>query len=405
MDLVYKNEKPLFRIAAALSGLFWLVLIVGTLGIALIYLLFGFIIYLFAQSAFISYIKGNGVRVNAEQYPDLHKSLLDSCEKVGVETVPDLYLLRADFFNALATKFLGKNMIVLFTDVVDALKDEPDAVTFYIGHELGHIAQKHLKWMGFLFPAMILPMLGAAHRRAQEYTCDRYGAYCCATDVGVTSAIAAMSAGDTRWKDLSVNEYLTQTEETSGFWMSFHEFTSDYPWLSKRMASALAFRRFGEVKHPRRSFFAGFLSIFVFRLGVGGGGSLILVVAMIGILAAIAIPAYQDYTVRAQVSEGLSLSGGAKMAVVEYARANEEWPQDNSAAGLVAAAEIQGSYVSSVGIDGGAVVVTYGNNAHASIQGLSIVLAPDATDFPNVVWNCYSIDIPDRMLPMACQSN
>ena len=195
MNLVYKNEKKLFAIAATISVILWILLVGVTFGVALIYGLLGFVMYLFAQSGFISYIKGNGVKVTAAQFPDLQDSLNKCCDKIGMDTPPEMYLLRADFFNALATKFLGRNFVVLFTDVVDALADEPAAIDFYIGHELGHIHRGHLKWGVFLFPALLLPVLGAGYRRAQEYTCDRYGAHCCDTNGNVRSAIAAMSAG------------------------------------------------------------------------------------------------------------------------------------------------------------------------------------------------------------------
>lgn len=405
MNLVYKHENTLFTIAAIISSLFWLLLIGSTFGIALVYILFGLIFYLFAQSGFISHLKGNGVRVTASQFPDLHQSLTKCCKKVGMETLPEMYLLRTDFFNALATKFLRRDFIVLFTDVVDALADQPQVNDFYIGHELGHIHRKHLKWGGFLFPALLLPVLGTAYRRAQEYTCDRYGAYCCDTDEHVRSALAAISAGNTRWKDLNPTEYAAQVAATSEFWMSFHELTNDYPWLTKRMGSALAFRRSEEIRHPRRSFFAGLLSIFVPRFGsAGGGASLLVTVAMIGILAAIAIPAYQDYTIRAQVAEGLSLSAGAKAAVTVFVQENREWPADNAVAGLAPADEIAGYYVSGVSVEDGVVLVTYGNNANAGIRGQILTLMPDASNLPNVSWECYSLTLADKWVPAACRN-
>ena len=81
---------------------------------------------------------------------------------------------------------------------------------------------------------------------------------------------------------------------------------------------------------------------------------LMIVVAIIGILAAIAIPAYQDYTIRAQVSEGLNLSGGAKAAVTEYFQDRGTMPTTNTMAGLAAGGDIKGKYVWSVtvGTDG-----------------------------------------------------
>jgi len=405
MNLVYKNEKKLFAIAALISGLFWLILIVATFGIALVYVLLGLLFYLFVQSGFISHLKGNGVRVSEGQFPELHRSLTDCCQKIGIGTPPEMYLLRTDFFNALATKFLGRNFVVLFTDVVDALAENPSAVDFYIGHELGHIHRQHLKWSGFLFPALLLPVLGTAYRRAQEYTCDRYGAHCCNTDDDVRFALAAISAGDTRWKDLNPSAYSRQVAVTSEFWMSFHELTNDYPWLTKRMASALAYRNNEEIRHPRRNFLAGLLSVFVPRFGAGGSASLLVTVAMIGILAAIAIPAYQDFTIRAQVSEGLYISGDAKAAVTKFAQDRHEWPMDNASAGLAPAIEISGQYVSEVRIEEGVVVISYGNNAHTSIKGTSLMLVPDASNLPTVTWDCYSLEIVNKWLPAACRSS
>lgn len=133
---------------------------------------------------------------------------------------------------------------------------------------------------------------------------------------------------------------------------------------------------------------------------------LMIVVAIIGILAAIAIPAYQDYTIRAQVSEGLNLSGGAKAAVTEYFQDRGTMPTDNTLAGLALAAEIQGKYVSQVNVASGTISVTYGNSAHAIITGAQLDLAPDTSSAGSVQWTCTTGTpvIENKHLPAACRT-
>jgi len=132
---------------------------------------------------------------------------------------------------------------------------------------------------------------------------------------------------------------------------------------------------------------------------------LMIVVAIIGILAAIAIPAYQDYTIRAQVSEGLNLAGGAKAAVSEYTMDRGSFPLDNNEAGMSAAATINGKYVTSVTNASGLITVLYGGtSAHTTLANSQLLLSP-LTSAGSVIWACKtgSPPIADKHLPAACR--
>ena len=131
---------------------------------------------------------------------------------------------------------------------------------------------------------------------------------------------------------------------------------------------------------------------------------LMIVVAIIGILAAVAIPAYQDYTVRAQVSEGLSLASGAKTAMAEFYNQRGTFPSDNASLGLSAAGNIQGSYVSQVdaGNNAGIVEVTFGNDVNALISG-DVLQVSAVTSAGSIQWVCKSGDLDDKYLPTNCR--
>ena len=320
-ELVYPNERSLFAIGLAISAGFWLVLLIGTMGLALVYALFGFVFYLFAQSGLIAYIRGNAVRITPQQYPDLYQRLSACCQRLGIAEVPETFLLHANgVFNAFATRFLGRNFLVLYSDIVDALEGRPGALSFYLGHELGHVHRGHLAWRPVLLPASFLPLLGPGYSRACETTCDNYGAACCDDAEDAVRGLAALAAGGRRWQDLNLGEYLEQTQETSSFWMSFHELVADYPWLVKRVARVVERSGGATTGIPARNPLAYLFALFVPRSMAGAGvASMLMMVAIIGIIAAIAIPSL----LRARVAANESAAIGDVRTVISAEAAYE----------------------------------------------------------------------------------
>jgi Zn-dependent protease with chaperone function/Tfp pilus assembly major pilin PilA len=423
-DTVYVNETKLFTILAIISGLVWAALIVGTMGMALLYVLMFFIIYLFTHSAFISYLKGTAVEINAEQFPELHQQYLACCDRLEMSEPPRAYLLAADgMLNALATRFLRRNYIVLFSSIVDALESDKDALNFYIGHELGHIRRNHLGKAPFLVFATWLPLVGAAYSRACEYSCDLHGLRCCNSLRSATNAVAVLAAGVEQWKRMNVDQYIRQAKESGGFWMSLHELNSSYPWLTKRMARVQAKAQGVEYTPPSRSGWAYVFSLFMPRMGTAGAGIIILA-AILGVAAALAIPAYQDYQEKMNAATSYEAPAEAVATVmsvpdaalavaaldqqhqalvpitdtlVDYYQTNKAWPTELDALGL------SDEQLSTFNLYTDGIVGFVGGEALGDYQDYEVYLSPQVDEQHNITWTCSSTSIPDEYLPIDCQ--
>lgn len=158
-------------------------------------------------------------------------------------------------------------------------------------------------------------------------------------------------------------------------------FTDRKRALHDMLAGTLVVDKWAYTPHPERQ-----------NRGNSGCGMalvvcVVLLVPMIGILAAIAIPAYQDYVIRSQVSEGASLAYGPKTAVAEYYANKQELPHGNADAGLGEPSSIEGNFVQSVTIEDGIVRVTFGKQANTAISGQTLNFAPhpEGTDMH---WTC-----------------
>jgi type IV pilus assembly protein PilA len=133
---------------------------------------------------------------------------------------------------------------------------------------------------------------------------------------------------------------------------------------------------------------------------------LMIVVAIIAILAAIAIPAYQDYTIRSQVSEGAVLADGAKTAVAEFYTTSGHFPANYTSAGLAKETSIKGQYVTQVAIGTGTglITATYGGKASDKIKNATLLLSP-TTSAGSITWRCKagSTTMKPNYLPSNCR--
>lgn len=127
---------------------------------------------------------------------------------------------------------------------------------------------------------------------------------------------------------------------------------------------------------------------------------LMIVIAILGILATMAVPSYMDRVIQAQVSEALGLAGVAQKAVGEYYARTRRMPKDNQQAGLPAAEKIVGNYTSRVQVEEGVITVTLGNRVNRFVIGKTLSLRPavvsDAPVVP-IAWVCGNAGVPDGM--------
>lgn len=392
-SLVYPRERTLGALTLVLGVVAWLLLAVGTLGIVFLYLLLGFVAYLFAQSALIAYVRHTGVRLSPQQMPDLHARFEACCRRLQIEPVPEAYVLQGGgLLNAFAARFLGRHFVVLLSDVVDAMEPLPDGLNFYIGHELGHIRMKHMTGHLWRWPVLWLPLVGAAYARAKESTCDRHGLACCEQPESAARALAVLAAGSRRWQTVDLREYARQAKAHHGFWSGFHELVGAYPWLTKRVARVLQ----PDVKMPGRSPLAYALALFVPNGGrLGSSGGFIMMVAMIGVLAAVALPAYQEYTVRAKVAQAFGDSDSARRALAAFYERTQRAPESTAQAGI--AGERIGGHAFSYDEERMALSL-------ALPQG-ELMLVPELDAAGKVRWTCRAGDgLKPAHLPAACRS-
>jgi type IV pilus assembly protein PilA len=148
---------------------------------------------------------------------------------------------------------------------------------------------------------------------------------------------------------------------------------------------------------------------------------LMIVIAILGILMAIAIPAYSDYTIRAQVAEGITLVGDLKLRLAEFQRARGRFPRDNIAAGVAAPEHLIGNYVDRVDVVDGALHIRFGHRINDQARGKILSIRPAtvtaAPDGP-ISWVCGGAEavpgmtaagedrttVDDRHLPHSCRS-
>jgi Zn-dependent protease with chaperone function len=246
--LVHRDEKVYFGISVVISLALYIVLASAILGggplsgTLLTYLIFGIVAYFVLHGLHLGHVRGNGIRVSSSQFPQLHAVAEQHSRRLGIEETPAIFVLQSGgVLNAFATRFLGRNFVIIYSDVLAlATQKGEKAVSFIVGHELGHVKRKHMTRRALLYPAMIFPFLGSAYSRACEYTCDRFGN--ALEPEGGIDGLLVLAAGRDLYTQVNSTEYMKQRETEDGFFVQYAEIISTHPNLPKRVAALNAVR-------------------------------------------------------------------------------------------------------------------------------------------------------------------
>lgn len=325
------KESTYFSLVLIISILVWLALAITIVGLAYAA---AFAVFLWlGNGLLVAYLRAEAVKVSPEQLPRLSAAFNEVCERLQLKERPNLYILQSGgLLNAFATRFVGRDFVVVYSDLLEALGPDSTEMKFILGHEVGHIHSRHILKQIFLAPGLLAPLIGPAYRRAWETSCDRYGAYA-AQDTGASvRAMLVLGGGSSYGPTLNADAYAAQHHEERGFFVSLHELTSGYPTLTRRVADLLALRTGETMPRPSRNPLAYF-----FALGMpggnmgGGGGSLLATVVVIGLLAAMAIPAFAKVRQSAQekvcVNNQRMLTSALDQFKIETGKDVESWDQ------------------------------------------------------------------------------
>jgi Zn-dependent protease with chaperone function len=232
----WPSEIPLLVFVALASLFIWGVFAITIIG--LVYVAILGVFFFVAHAVLVAHVRGSGVRLGPEQFPELHHSVERLAQRIGMQRIPETYLMQAGgTLNAFASKFMRTNIVVLFSDLLEACGDDDAARDMIIAHELGHIHAGHLRWAWFLLPGSFVPFLGTALSRAREYTCDRYGLAGAGRRDSALVGLAILAAGGKHGPHVNREAMVKQREQLNTGWMRLAEWLSTHPPLASRMAA------------------------------------------------------------------------------------------------------------------------------------------------------------------------
>lgn len=199
--LRHGNEKAYFIISAIFGGLIWLLALLSTMGLIVVWLLMiAFFLYV-AEGFLRAQLFGNAVQVSPRQFPEIHAICQQCSMDMGLRSTPEVFVINSGgMINALAVKLLQRRYVLLYSNLVDLMSAKE--LGMVIAHELAHHAAGHTAfWRNLLIkPAFFIPFLGAAYSRACELTADRVAAAWLRDPAASKSALILLASGSLRFR-------------------------------------------------------------------------------------------------------------------------------------------------------------------------------------------------------------
>jgi Zn-dependent protease with chaperone function len=265
--LIHRKETIYFILLLLSSIPLYAVLIFSGVGLIILGILV--ILPILAHLIFTATIRTNGVKITERQFPEIYQRTREIAKEMGFYFLPDIYVIESGgLLNAFATRFFGRNMIVLYADLFEMKDSDPKLVDFVIAHELAHIKRNHILKHAIILPANWIPFLGSAYSRACEYTCDKMAIHYINDFEASTRSLTMLAVGRKYYQTVDQHEYMLESSNEKGFFIWISEKLMSHPTLPKRMAAVYQFSNVEnsvKFKTPKRVFavaiFLGVLAI------------------------------------------------------------------------------------------------------------------------------------------------
>jgi len=236
-NLTSDRETVYFVLGSIVSIFIYIFAAVSIIGIGIGLSIFAIILY--ANLIMLGSIRGNGIRLQQNQFPDVYERVVTLSNAMGLKRVPEVFIVQSEgALNAFATRFMGRDMVVIYSEVFELARQGGAAeLDFIIAHELSHIKRRHVWKNILLVPASFIPFLSQAYSRSCEYTCDREAAYYTQDGIAAKRALTILGSGKDLYTEVNEQAYLEQIKSESNVAVWLSEILSSHPLLPKRIQS------------------------------------------------------------------------------------------------------------------------------------------------------------------------